>query len=124
MDTIARYMGLLYFWFSVKDLGGFAESDFQSTLDETKKDVQGFSTSFHRFIEKWIQFLDRLAKEGNLEAKMGLVKCGSLMIDAAVQQGFFPDLESELKLAHSELLRLSGLGNDEIAKRLVKNVMQ
>jgi hypothetical protein len=116
MHIVTRYMGLIFYWFSVKDLGGFSEAAVQSTLEDVKQEYSSLPRPYHQLVGKWVEALDKLAK-ANVD--MPFPTTGSMFITTALEKELYPDVSGDLQVVLSELDSLVSLNATETAQRLM-----
>lgn len=117
MNITTRYMGLNFFWFNVKDLGGYSESEVSSALEAVRDEYASLPKPYHDYTVLWVQAMDKLAKAN---VSMPFVEMATMFIEQADEHGRFPEIETEIKEVLSELEELTGKTDEEIAKILIE----
>jgi uncharacterized protein (TIGR02145 family) len=118
MNIITRHIGLMFYWFNIKDLGGFSESEFKSILEKVENEYSILPKSYHDITIKWAQLMDKLGKAG---INIRFVDMGTLFINEAFKQNLFSDIKVELEQALSELNELHNKSDEEIGTILIYN---
>ncbi|MES9991868.1 MAG: hypothetical protein ABW098_07935 [Candidatus Thiodiazotropha sp.] len=117
MNIVTKYMGLTFFWYNIKDLGGCSESEFTSALEAVKSEYSTFPQMHQDYILYWVQSMDKLAKAG---INLPFTDTGIMFINEALKQNQFSDIKHELNTVLSELNELSNKSDEKIAKRLIE----